>query len=89
MTLNELLEIVHRTYPDGLTRECWNKAKQRALGGSGDTLAEFIVREIADTYEATASDEEKLDEALRVMRRACTEITGVIEALEGFKDAHA
>ena len=89
MTLNELLEIVHRTYPDGLTRECWNKAMQRALGGSGDTLAEFIVREIADTFETDAPEESQFDAALCAMRRACTELTGVIEALEERKDAHA
>lgn len=89
MTLNELLEIIHRAYPDELTRECWNEARQRACGGAGDTLAEFIVREIADTYDAEATDEAQLDEALRVMRRACTDVTGVIEALEKRKDAYA
>ena len=89
MKLNELLEIVHRAYPDEFTRECWDSRRQRARSGSGDTLAEFIVREIADTYDAEATDEAQLDEALRVMRRACTEVTGVIDALEEFKDAHA
>ena len=89
MKLNELLEIVHRAYPDELTRKCWNREMQRPCGGAGDTLAEFIVREIADTYDAEASDEAQLDEALRVMRRACTEVIGVIDALEERKNAHA
>ena len=89
MKLNAILEIVHEAYPDELTRECWDKARQRARDGAGDTLAEFIVQEIADTYDAAASDEAQLYEALRVLRRACTEITGVIEALEEFKDAHS
>ena len=82
MKLDELLEIVHRAYPDGLTRACWNKARQRACGGAGDTLAEFIVREIADVYDASASDEDQLGEALRVVRRACAELAGVAAALE-------
>ena len=89
MKLNALLEIVHRTYPDETTRECWDSRKQRARSGSGDTLAEFIVREIAETYDAEASDEAQLDEALRVMRRACTEVIGVIDAVEERKNAHA
>ena len=89
MKLNELLEIVHRAYPSEDTRRCWDAKKQKVRTGAGDTLAEFIVREIADTYDAEATDEAQLDEALRVMRRACTEVTGVIEALEEYKDAHA
>ena len=89
MKLNKLLEIVHRAYPDEMTRECWDSRSQRARSESGDTLAEFIVREIADTYDAEATDEAQLDEALRVTRRACTELTGVIEALEERKDANA
>lgn len=89
MKLNVLLEIVHRAYPDEMTRECWDSRRQRARSGSGDTLAEFIVREITDTYAAEATDEAQLDEAMRVMRRACTEVTGVIDALEERKDANA
>ena len=57
--------------------------------GAGDTLAEFIVREIADTFETDAPEASQFDSALCAMRRACTELTGVIEALEERKDAHA
>ena len=89
MKLNALLEIVHRAYPDETTRECWDSRKQRARSGSGDTLAEFIVREIAETFDRTASDEGQLDAALSSMRWACTELTAVIEALEAARNAHA
>ena len=89
MTLNELLEIVHRAYPSEDTRRCWDAKKQKVRTGAGDTLAEFIVREIADTFEADAPEESQFDSALCAMRRACTELTGVIEALEERKDAHA
>ena len=88
MKLNALLEVVHRAYPDETTRECWDSRKQRARSGSGDTLAEFIVREIADTFDRTASDEDQLDAALSAMRWACTELTAVIEALEAARNAH-
>ncbi len=92
MTLIELLDIVHHAYPDGATRECWDAERGRACSGSGDTLAEFIVREIADTYDASFSDEEQLAETVRVMERACGEIGDVIEALQSEffkrKDTH-
>ena len=87
MELNAILEIVHEAYPD--TRGCWDAKKQKTRTGRGDTLAEFIVREIADTFEADASEKSQLDEALCAMRRASTELTAVIEALEEFKGAHA
>ena len=89
MKLNELLEIVHRAYPSEDTRRCWDAKKQKVRTGAGDTLAEFIVREIADTFEIDAPEENQLDAALSAMRRACIELTGVIEALEERKDANA
>ena len=89
MKLNELLEIAHRAYPEEHTRRCWDAKKQKVRTGAGDTLAEFIVREIVDTYEIDAPEENQLDAAFCAMRRACTELTGVIEALEERKDAHA
>ena len=89
MKLTELLEIIHRAYPDELTRKCWDAKKQRACGGAGDTLAEFVVGEIADTFDVAASDEAQLNEALNAMRWACTELTAVIAALEERKEANA
>ena len=89
MTLSELLEIVHRAYPSEDTRRCWDAKKQKVRTGAGDTLAEFIVREIVDTYEIDAPEENQLDAAFCAMRRACTEVIGVINALEERKNAHA
>ena len=89
MTLNELLEIVHRAYPDEQTRLCWNAKKQKVLTGAGDTLAEFVVGEIADTFNPNVSTEKQLDEALSAMRWAAIELGAVITALERHKDAHS
>ena len=82
MTLNELLEIVHKAYPDETTRECWNIETQRACGGAGDTLAEFIVREIADGYDAKATDRAQIADALLAIHRAQGELDAVAKALE-------
>lgn len=89
MTLNELMEIVHRAYPDEQTRLCWNARKQKVRTGTGDTLAEFVVGEIADTFDPNVSTEKQLDEALSAMRWAAIELGAVITALERHKDAHS
>lgn len=89
MKLNELLEIAHRAYPEEHTRLCWDAKRQKARTGTGDSLAEFVVQEIADTFDADAPEENQLDAALSAMRWACTELTVVIEALEAAKNAHA
>ena len=82
MTLNELLEIVHRAYPDEQTRNCWNEKTQRPCGGAGDTPAVFIVREIADGYDAAATDRAQVADALLAMHRAQGELGAVAKALE-------
>lgn len=89
MTLNELLEIVHRAYPDEQTRLCWNAKKQKVLTGEGDTLAEFVVGEIADTFDPNLPTEKQLDGALSAMRWAYTELEAVIRGLEEHRHAHS
>ena len=89
MTLNELLEIVHGAYPEEHTRQCWDAKKQKVRIGTGDTLAEFLVAELVDTYDPDAPAEKQLDVALCEMRWACTELTTVIEALEAARNAHS
>lgn len=88
MTLNELLEIVHGAYPEEHTRQCWDAKKQKVRIGTGDTLAEFVVAELVDTFDPDAFAEKQLDVALSEMRWACTELTAVIEALEAARNAH-
>ena len=89
MKLNELLEVVHESYPDGATRLCWDPVKQRVRKNSGDTLAQFIIAEIADTYDEAAPGDKQLNEALNAMRWASIELAAVIKALEERKDADA
>lgn len=89
MKLNALLEIVHRAYPEEHTRLCWDAKKQKVRTGTGDTLAEFLVTELIDTFDPDESAEKQLDMALSEMLWARTELTAVIEALEAAKNAHA
>lgn len=82
MQLHEIMEIIHPAYPDEETRLCWNAKSNRPRQGAGDGLATFIVREIADTYDESATDDEQIAEAIRVLQRARFELQNIIEALQ-------
>ena len=82
MTLNDLMEVVHAGYPEEHTLICWDAKRQKVRTGIGDTLAEFVVGEIADTYEETSTDDMQLGAALDAMRWAAIELQAVIRALE-------
>ena len=81
ITLDEVLEIVDNAYPDGFTSNYWDPETQEMNeGASGDTLAEFIVRELQGCVCATTED--TLEEALRLMNKAVEDISGVRDAIE-------
>jgi len=83
MTLNELIALADKAYPDSMIERYWDAKKQRVRRNNfGDTLAQFIVGELSDTFDDDNSDEEQLKEAIRVMESAQREIGGVISALE-------
>lgn len=71
MTIEEILAIADAVYPDGLVAAAADDMDV------GDTLAEFIVRELQDTYDAEGSDEQQLAEAVRVMTTAREELEAV------------
>jgi hypothetical protein len=50
--------------------------------GLGDTLAEFIVREIRDTFDPNATRSQQLEEARRVLLNAIDDLENVIERLQ-------
>lgn len=75
MTLEEILAVADAAYPDGLVSAA---AQDMEVG---DTLAEFIFRELQDTYDSEANEEQQLAEAIRVIATARAEIEAVEEAL--------
>lgn len=78
MEIEKLIDIVDAGYPDGLVRAWFDEPD----GEHGDTLAEFIVREVVDTFEPTATDEVQVMEAIRVVEMAQRELTDVLSVLE-------
>ena len=86
MTLLELLNKANEGYPDEGLREGddpnTGTVKDRAgRAGIGDTLAEFIVVELSETFDPDLSDGVQLTEAHRVLDNAISELEGVLRAL--------
>jgi len=79
MTLSEIIAIASNAYPDSAVDAYFEDLE----GQHGDTLAEFIVRELQDVYDADASSQDQLSEAARAIRRARDELDQVLAALEG------
>jgi hypothetical protein len=47
----------------------------------GDTLAKFVVLELAETFDPDATAEAQINEAVRVIRNAVSQLEGVLEKL--------
>ena len=91
MTLNQLIAAAAGAYPEAYVLNYWNteasEPKDNPIGG--DTLAAFIARELADTYDEEASDAEKIETAARKMQEASRDLQAVANALAGLKPGGA
>lgn len=76
MKLRTLIRIASDSYPDGAVLDAHERGD-----AAGDTLALFIAREIADTYEAEKTTAEQLQRAVEVMEKAHGEIGEVLSGL--------
>jgi hypothetical protein len=83
MFLNDLIRIINKAYPDDLIQQNWNFEDEcpQADAETGDTLAVFIVQEIADTFEPDADDGEQMAGALRVIHQAIDDLDRVANTL--------
>jgi len=61
---------------------CSQTCAETAQSPSGDSLAEFIVREIRDTFDPNAARSAQLEETQRVLMNAIDDLEGVIERLQ-------
>lgn len=81
MTLAELLARANSHYPDGGLGEHYDPktGEPHASESTGDGLALFVVREIADTFDPLADGDAQLEDARRAVHRAENEL-GAIDA---------
>ena len=66
MKLRKLLLLASSGYPDDFVR----LYADRPNGNHGDTLAEFIYRELQDTFDESATTQEQLAAAVSAMEKA-------------------
>ena len=87
MILNRLIAAAASAYPEAYVLQYWDteasEPKDNPTGG--DTLADFIARELADTYDEEASDARKIETAARKMREAAFDLQAVADALAALK----
>jgi hypothetical protein len=82
MTLARLLKLANLGYPDRDLQHYFRPdGTERDPTYTWDTLAQFIVRELRDTYDPDASDLDQLAGAVRVLDAAKRDIDGVIDML--------
>ena len=76
MTKLDLIKTASAGYPDGLVLQAY-ETKERV----GDGLAEFISRELSETFVDYLSTTEQLKSALFTLDRASQELSAVICAI--------
>ncbi len=83
MSIKEILDLANSGYPDGFLATMYDGEGKETTEADkqGDTLALFIVRELIETYDADAGNEEQLATARRTLERAVGDLQGVIETL--------
>ena len=75
------LKAANQGYPDGYLAEYYDTKTGARKPGRGDTLAEFIVAELIDTFDPGATDDVQIGLATHVLERARTDLFDVIQAL--------
>ena len=83
MTLNQLVCRAASAYPEAYVLTFWDALKEEPKSNpdAGDTLAEFIARELYDSYDEAAPDDEQLATAVKAMQSAADDLQAIAHAL--------
>ena len=83
MTLNQLVCRAASVYPDAYVLQYWDmeNEKPRKNPQGGDTLAQFIANELADTFDPDADDGTQIATAVKAMQTAADDLAMVAHAL--------
>lgn len=81
LSLLELLNVANESYPDGFLGEYFDPKTAERREGGGDTLAQFIVAELSETFDSGASRTKQLREARIALENAAEKIEEVIHGL--------
>lgn len=83
----DLLNAANEHYDGSYLSVYFDATTGEPVAGSGDTLAEFIVSELCETFEKKSSRERQGATAVRVLDRAKDSIQNAIAGLEGLQSA--
>lgn len=86
MKLPELLNAANQGYPDGYLAEYYDTRTGARKPGRGDTLAQFIVLELIDTFDSMACDDSQIGIATELLERARKDLLDVIQTLGDWPD---
>jgi hypothetical protein len=83
MTLNQLICRAASVYPEAFVLQYWDMEKQAPKANlfGGDTLAQFVAFELAETFEEEASDGDQIATAVKVMQSAADDLARVAGSL--------
>ncbi len=83
MILNQLICRVASVYPEAGPMNYWDPARQALRTGvdGNDTLARFIVENLAETFDPDADDGTQIAVAVREMQYAADILASVAHAL--------
>ena len=86
MTLTDMIDKAALAYQDALILEYWDRKRgcPRQNPNGGDTLAQFIVNELADVFDPEGTAEKQVAEATRALNRAAEDIRDVVDALNEY-----
>lgn len=87
LTLMNILNAANEHYDESYLSAYFDATTGEPIARSGDTLAEFIVRELRETFEEQSSRERQVATAVRVLDRAKDCIENAIVGLEELKSA--
>lgn len=87
MTFIQLLEIANKGYPEVDLMECIHEDANGVIhievnGELGDTLAEFVVQELYDTFDPDARDIKQLACAEVAIEKAVNDLQKVLNTLD-------
>lgn len=75
------MDLANRGYPDGYLAKYYDARTGELKSGSGDTLAEFIVKELVETFDCEAKDELQMRTAVQMLERAIGDLADTVAAL--------
>ena len=84
MIPNMLISRAASVYPDAYVLQYWDFDKQepKANPVGGDTLAQFIAQELADTFDPDAEESKQIAAAVKSVRSAADDLNAVAFAIE-------